>query len=110
MRFVSLYGFFSAVTLLASDAYPPPRFTDPERVGKSESAMPEVDRIFRRYATEHRIPGMVWGVAIDARLAYVESAGVQDRSFGSPITEGTVSRIASNDKELHRSRHSRVAR
>ena len=43
MRFVSLYGFFAAATILASDAYPPPRFTDPERLGKLESAMPEVN-------------------------------------------------------------------
>ena len=35
-----------SVTLAASDTYPPPRFSDPARVKKLESALPEVDRLF----------------------------------------------------------------
>jgi hypothetical protein len=52
MRFVPVFCFFAAAALFASDAYPPPRFIDPERVRKLESALPEVDQIFRRYAAE----------------------------------------------------------
>jgi hypothetical protein len=48
MRFVPVFCFFAAAALFASDAYPPPRFIDPERVRKLESALPEVDQIFRR--------------------------------------------------------------
>ena len=80
MRFVPVCGFFAAALLLASDAYPPPRFTDVERLRKLESALPEVDQIFRRYAADKKIPGMVWGIVIDGRLAHVESAGVRDRA------------------------------
>src|SRR5712692_581386 len=94
MRFVPVCAFFVGAMLFASDAYPPPRFTDPERVKKLESAMPQLDQIFRRYVTEHKIPGMVWGVVIDGRLAHVDSSGVRDRSLNSPITAGTVFRIA----------------
>jgi CubicO group peptidase (beta-lactamase class C family) len=100
MRFVPACGFFAAAMLFASDAYPPPRFTDPERVKKLESAMPEVDQIFRRCVTEGKIPGMVWGVVIDGRLAHVESTGVGNRSLNSPITAGTVFRIASMTKSF----------
>src|ERR1035441_9933697 len=100
MRFVPLCGFFTAVLLFASDAYPPPRFTDPQRVRKLESALPEVDQIFRRYAAERKIPGLVWGVVIDGRLAHVESAGVRDRSSNAPVTAGTVFRIASMTKSF----------
>ena len=57
MRIVLLICGLSATgALKASDAYPPPRFTDPQRVQKLESAMPEVDRIMRAYATDRRIP------------------------------------------------------
>jgi CubicO group peptidase (beta-lactamase class C family) len=100
MRFVVVCGFFCAAALRANDAYPPPGFTDPERVRKLESAMPEVDGIFRRYANEHKIPGMVWGVVIDARLAHFGSAGVRDLSDRSPLTDATAFRIASMTKSF----------
>ncbi len=100
MRFVHIFCFFAAVTLFASEAYPPPRFTDPERVRKLESAFPEVDQIFRRYASEKKIPGMVWGVVIDGRLAHVASSGVRDRSSNAPITADTEFRIASMTKSF----------
>ena len=100
MRFVPLCGFFTAALLFASDAYPPPRFVDPGRVPKLESAFPEIDQIFSRYAAELKIPGLVWGVVIDGRLAHVESAGVRDRSSNAPVTAGTVFRIASMTKSF----------
>src|ERR1700738_201566 len=100
MRFVPICGLFTAALLFAGDAYPPPRFTDPERVRKLESALPEVDQIFRRFAADKKIPGMVWGVVIDGRLAHVESVGVRDRSSNAPVTAGTVFRIASMTKSF----------
>ena len=62
--------------------------------------MPEVDQIFRKYATDRKIPGMVWGVVIDGHLAHVESAGVRERASNSPITGSTVFRIASMTKSF----------
>ena len=52
-----LSPLLTTATLAASDAYPPPRFTDPDRVKKLESALPEVDRLFRAYAANKRFPG-----------------------------------------------------
>ena len=89
-----------ASALTANDAYPPPRFTDPDRVKKLESAMPEIDRVFRHYAEERKIPGMVWGVVIDGRLAHVGSAGVQNRATNAPVTKDTAFRIASMTKSF----------
>ena len=89
MRLTILCGFVFAAHLLASDAYPPARFTDPDRVRKLEAAMPEVDQIFRKYVSDRKIPGMVWGVVIDGRLAHVESAGVRERTSNSRITAST---------------------
>ncbi len=86
--------------LLASDAYPPPRFTDPERVHKLEAAFPDVDRIFRQFASDNKIPGMVWGVVIDGNLAHVESAGVQDLASRTPVSPRSSFRIASMTKSF----------
>jgi CubicO group peptidase (beta-lactamase class C family) len=77
---------------MASDAYPPPRFTDPDRVKKLESAMPEIDQIFREFATRTKVPGLVWGVVIDGRLAHVASFG--------PVSADTAFRIASMTKSF----------
>ncbi len=99
MRFV-LCGLIAAAALSASDAYPPPRFTDPDRVQKLESALPQVDELFRRYAAERKIPGMVWGVVIDGRLAHVASVGLRERASNSPVTGDTVFRIASMTKSF----------
>jgi CubicO group peptidase (beta-lactamase class C family) len=88
------------ITLTASDAYPPPRFTDPARVSKLESAIPEIDRIFRAYAADQKVPGMIWGLVIDGRLAHVASVGVRDRASNAPITPATAFRIASMTKSF----------
>ena len=100
MRFVFLAAGFASATLWASDAYPPPRFTDPGRVKKLESALPEIDRIFQAWAAEHKIPGMVWGVVIDGRLAQTGSYGVRDRASNARVTPGTAFRIASMTKSF----------
>lgn len=100
MRLLPLFGLLTTTLLFASDAYPPARFTDPQRVHKLESSLPDIDQIFRRFAVDKKIPGMVWGIVIDGRLAHVASAGVQDRSTNTPITANTVLRIASMTKSF----------
>lgn len=62
--------------------------------------MPDVDRLFGRFAIDHKIPGMVWGIVIDGRLAHVGSMGVRDRATNSLVEGGTVFRIASMTKSF----------
>lgn len=101
MRILPSICFLAASgALVANDSYPPPRFTDPQRVQKLESAMPEVDRILRSYAAEKKIPGMVWGVVIDGRLAHTGTFGVRERISNAPVTVGTAFRIASMTKSF----------
>ena len=38
MRLTTLFALLTTATLAASDAYPPPRFTDPDRVAKAVGA------------------------------------------------------------------------
>jgi CubicO group peptidase (beta-lactamase class C family) len=99
-RLTVVAALLSTATLIASDAYPPPRFTDPDRLVKLQSAMPEIDRLFRAYATDKKIPGMIWGVVIDGKLAHVGTFGVRDRASQAPITADTAFRIASMTKSF----------
>jgi CubicO group peptidase (beta-lactamase class C family) len=100
MRRTILLAVLISVTIAASDRYPPPRFTDPDRVAKLQSAMPEIDRLFRAYATDKKIPGMIWGVVIDGRLAHLGTYGVRDRTSQAPVTPDTAFRIASMTKSF----------
>jgi CubicO group peptidase (beta-lactamase class C family) len=86
--------------LFASDAYPPARFTDAQRVTKLESAFPEIDGIFTKFVSDRHIPGMIWGVVIDGRLAHVKATGVRNRVGDLPVTADTVFRIASMTKSF----------
>ena len=97
---MKLLLFVLASIAYATDNYPPPRFTDPNRAAKLESAMPEIDKIFHRFATDRKITGMVWGVVIDNKLAHVSSTGLRDRATNAPVTENTVFRIASMTKSF----------
>ena len=62
--------------------------------------MPDLDRIFQRFAETEKIPGMVWGVVIDGRLAHVGSTGVRNRTTGAGVDASTVFRIASMTKSF----------
>ena len=100
MRILLAHSVLAAAALYGSDSYPPQRFTDPARVQKLQSAMPEIDQIFRRYAADQKIPGMVWGVVIDDRLAHIAAAGMRDRASNASITADTAFRIASMTKSF----------
>ncbi len=90
----------AAAPATASDADPAPQFSDQARTAKLAEAFPEIDGIFRNYATAKRIPGMVWGIVIDGEIRHVESMGVADLASNAPITAGTVFRIASMTKSF----------
>ena len=100
MRLLALGLVVLTATVAANDSYPPPRFTDPARVQKLESAWADVDRIFAAYAASQKIPGMVWGIVIDDRLAHLGTTGVRDRATGAAITASTTFRIASMTKSF----------
>src|SRR5688572_24966170 len=79
---------------------PPAAFADPARVAKLSSAFGDVDRVFRDYAAREHIPGAVWGIVIDGRLAHVGVTGYRDVASKSPVDSGTVFRIASMTKSF----------
>lgn len=85
---------------MAHDDCPVPRFTHPTRTTDLLAALPEVDALLRAHADSKRIPGMIWGVVIDAVTVHVASAGVRDLASGAPIGRDTAFRIASMTKSV----------
>ena len=79
---------------------PAAAFPDPGRVAKLSSAFADVDGAFRAYAEREHIPGAVWGIVIDGRLAHVGVTGYRDVAAKSPVDSGTVFRIASMTKSF----------
>src|SRR5580704_16093191 len=100
MRLPAICFLIAASPAYTRHRYPPPPFVDPDRVRKLESAMPKVDQTFRDYMQAQKIPGMVWGVVIDGRLAHMGTAGLRDRASNAPVMADSAFRIASMTKSF----------
>lgn len=59
---------------------------------------PEIDAIFAKFQSDAHVPGMVYGVVKDGKLAYVKGIGVQELDAKRPVTPDTLFRIASMTK------------
>lgn len=60
--------------------------------------IPEIDALFAGYQAEQHIPGLVYGVVKDGKLAYVKGIGVQNIDDKRAITPDSLFRIASMTK------------
>ncbi|MDP3749121.1 MAG: serine hydrolase domain-containing protein [Phenylobacterium sp.] len=87
-----LTGLLMAVALAA----PAVAQSAPDRT----TAYAQLDPIFEKFATERHVPGLVFGVVVDGKLAYVKSMGVQDTAAKRPVTPDSVFRIASMSKNF----------
>jgi serine-type D-Ala-D-Ala carboxypeptidase/endopeptidase len=64
-----------------------------------EQTLGTLDAAFAKWMTENHVPGVVWGVVIDGKLAHVQALGVQDlNETRRPVTADTGFRIASMSK------------
>src|SRR5215203_424781 len=79
---------------------PEPRFADPDRRAKLAAAYPEIDRLFKDYASGAHVPGAAWGIIIDGQLAHTGVTGYRDVPSKAPVTSDTVFRIASMTKSF----------
>ena len=57
-----------------------------------------IDKHFAGYMVEQHIPGVVWVIVKDGRIAYFGHAGVANTTGGRPIDGDTIFRIASMSK------------
>jgi serine-type D-Ala-D-Ala carboxypeptidase/endopeptidase len=76
----------------------------PAMAAESGREPPEVlaslDPIFEKLMSDNHVPGLVFGVVADGKLAYVRAFGVQDTSTNTAVTPDTVFRIASMSKNF----------
>jgi len=63
-------------------------------------AFAEIDRAFDEFRLDAHIPGIVYGVVIDGRLAHVKGLGVQELVTKRPVTADSLFRIASMTKSF----------
>ena len=66
--------------------------------GLRPDALTVVDPVFQEFALDAHLPGVVWGVVVDGRLAHVGTFGVQDLESRRAVTPDTLFRIASMTK------------
>jgi len=65
-----------------------------------KAAFAQMDPVFATFMAERHPPGLVYGVVVDGKLAYVRTFGVQDTATKAPVTADTVFRIASMSKNF----------
>ena len=87
-------AFITSIFLLGDASAQP----QDNRAATIARAAPKIDRIFSDFATRDHIPGLVYGIVADGRLAYVKSVGLQDLDTRHPVTPDTLFRIASMTK------------
>ena len=63
-----------------------------------EQLAPEIDALFAKFQADQHVPGLVYGIVKDGRLAYVKGIGVQDIKDKRPVTADSLFRIASMTK------------
>lgn len=100
LAFAALTSQLPAQGARGSSLAPPPRFTDPARVAKLRTALPEVDRLVREFAQRTRVPGYALGIVVDGQLLHVTTGGVRETARNSAVDTATVFRIASMTKSF----------
>jgi CubicO group peptidase (beta-lactamase class C family) len=73
---------------------------DPAQAGLDPARLDRLDRHFRRYVDDGRLPGWLITVARGSRLAYVSSYGRRDVEADLPVTTDTIWRIYSMSKPV----------
>jgi CubicO group peptidase (beta-lactamase class C family) len=90
---------FGAPRLRSGQAEPFPRAT-PQSVRLNPAKLDEATALIKTLVADKKIAGAVAAVARHGKLAYLESAGVQDLATRAPMTERSLFRIYSMTKPV----------
>ena len=91
--------FATLLVVAPFGAEPLPRAT-PQSVGLNTAKLDEATVLMKTLVGEKKIAGAVAAVARHGKLAYLESAGLQDLETRAPMTERTLFRIYSMTKPV----------
>ena len=73
---------------------------DPAEVGFDAGRLVRIDRHFKHYVDDGRLPGWLLTVSRNGRLAYVSGYGLRDVEAGLPVETDTLWRIYSMTKPI----------
>ena len=83
-----------------SDTYKPEAFTGPDRIRIVKEVIPDIDRVYKEFARDNHMPGLVYGVVVDDSLVCSGETGVLDLDTEQPATTASLFRIASMSKSF----------
>ena len=70
----------------------------PTAASSMADVIPAIDAHFREFMEAGHVPGLVYGIVRDGRLAHVGTMGVQDLEHDRPVSANSLFRIASMSK------------
>lgn len=73
---------------------------NPESLGLSAQRLTNISTVFRRHVAEGKLPGVVFMVARNGKLAYADAIGSLDPAKKKPMTDDAIFRIYSMSKPL----------
>lgn len=79
-------------------AAPAPAATPAPTPETFEQIVARMDGLFRTFQQDQHVPGLVWGIVRDGRLAHVSASGVQELEQRRPVNPDSLFRIASMSK------------
>lgn len=88
----------SGLAFILALATPLPALAQDAAPGTLGHLGPEIDALFAKFQADQHVPGAVYAIVKDGKLAYVKGIGVQTIDGGQPVTPDSLFRIASMTK------------
>ena len=73
---------------------------NPESVGLSAQRLQNISKVFKKHVDQGMLPGVIFMVARNGKLAYSDTIGFRNVSKSQPMTSDTIFRIYSMTKPL----------
>jgi CubicO group peptidase (beta-lactamase class C family) len=81
-------------------SFQPAAFTDPDRRKKLTAIFPVIDQLYKDYASQNHLPGLVYGIVVDGQLVHTGNLGYTDISNKTEANTQSAFRIASMTKSF----------
>ncbi|MGE0180256.1 MAG: serine hydrolase domain-containing protein [Sphingomonas sp.] len=98
MRKLLIIGLLALASPAVSQSISPPRTAEQSLADLIEATGQSLDSFFVRYREQAHVPGLVFGVVAEGRLAYVRTMGSRTQNPADEVTTDTLFRIASMSK------------